>query len=98
MWGNIEHVPLKHAIPGSQDQPILSLCADTNATDNMLQFSLHLLGRLTFVGECIEVGLEGSALLLESIRGEDAGLRRGRIGDGDVVFVHAERCGECRGV
>ena len=89
---------MKHTIPSSQHKPVLCLCADRNAADDMLQFGLHFIRFLAFIRESIEVGLERGALSLESVRGERPGLRGGGVRDRNVVFVHAEKSGVRRGI
>ena len=85
--------PLKHAIPSSENKPILGFRADTDAADDVLQFSLHFLRGLAFVRESIEIGLKRRALPLEGVWRERAGLRGRRVRDRNVVFIHAEKCG-----
>ena len=86
-------VPLEHAIPGSEDEPVLGLGADADAANYVFQLGLHVPWSLTFVWELIEVGLERCALPLKGIGGKGARLGGGGIGDRDVVFVHPKVSG-----
>ena len=66
---------------------------NADAPDDVFELALHLLWRLAFVRELIQVGLEGRALPLEGVWGQSARLRGGGVWNRDVLVVHPEVSG-----